>query len=133
MGRRRVGLQTAAELLSISSDAVRKRAKRGTMPHETGEDGRLYVWVDAGRTGADEPDHDREVRRDELVEELRNRVRYLEEGPRRKDHLLAAALERIPAIVPPQEPRGSPQTDADEAEGHEPLRRRAAPRAKLVA
>jgi hypothetical protein len=31
-------------------------------------------------------------------------VRYLEEESRRKDHLLAAALERIPAIEAPQTP-----------------------------
>jgi hypothetical protein len=36
MGRRREDLQETAEILGISSDAVRKRAKRGTLDHETG-------------------------------------------------------------------------------------------------
>ena len=49
--------------------------------------------------------------RDELVEELRDRIRYLEEESRRKDHLLAAALERIPpAIESPPDERESPET-----------------------
>ncbi len=43
----------------------------------------------------------------ELVEELRRQNEYLREENRRKDHLLAAALERIPAIEPPQEPSES--------------------------
>jgi hypothetical protein len=34
----------------------------------------------------------------------------LREAGRRKDHLLAAALERIPAIEPPEKP-GGPETD----------------------
>ena len=34
---------------------------------------------------------------------LKERIRHLEEESRRKDHLLAAALERIPAIEPPAE------------------------------
>ena len=46
-------LKEAAEFLGSTSEAVRKRAKRGTIPSETGEDGMLYVWVD-GRVDAAE-------------------------------------------------------------------------------
>jgi hypothetical protein len=48
MGSRRMDLKEAAEVLGVTSDAVRKRAKRGTIPSETGLDGLLYVWVDDG-------------------------------------------------------------------------------------
>jgi hypothetical protein len=52
-----------------------------------------------------------------LVEELRDRIRYLEEESRRKDHLLAAALERIPPIEAPESPEstsvGSGNTHAE--------------------
>jgi hypothetical protein len=93
------------------------------MPYETGADGRLYVWVDNGETqdyptgeqGNQAADQDTKVSpdpRNELVEELRDRVRYLEEESRRKDHLLAAALERIPAIEAPHAPES-----ASEGEG----------------
>jgi hypothetical protein len=53
----------------------------------------------------------------ELVESLQDQISYLRdqleaerEAGRRKDHLLAAALERIPAIEPPPEPREAPET-----------------------
>ncbi|MDP9480699.1 MAG: hypothetical protein M3R38_34405, partial [Actinomycetota bacterium] len=42
---------------------------------------------------------------------------------RRKDHLLAAALERIPAIEAPQGPRDAPQTDAEPPGGGTPEER----------
>ncbi len=112
MGTRRLDLGEAAQELGVTREAVRRRAKRGTLESERGDDGRLYVWVHTDHHAEDDDGHeDRD--RDELVEELRDRVRYLEEESRRKDHLLAAALERIPpALEAPSEPRGSP-TEAD--------------------
>ena len=43
---------------------------------------------------------------------LEGQLKIRTEENRRKDHLLAAALERIPAIEAPSEERGSPETDA---------------------
>jgi hypothetical protein len=125
MGRRRVDLQTAAQLLGISSDAVRKRAKRGNIDYETGEDGRLYVWVDTGETedypssegisGTEGGLHHVHNELVELVEELRERVRFLErqveeerEANRENRRLLAAALERIPPQI--EAPRDEPES-----------------------
>jgi len=133
MGRRRVDLQTAAELLGISSDAVRKRAKRGTIPYETGVDGKLYVWVDNRETSdypAGEREHDHGYQgapdqgdRDELVEELRDRVRALEEANRENRRIIAALTQRIPEIEPPQdsapESRGAPETASEGESGTE--------------
>ena len=45
-GGRWVDLKDAAEILDTTTEAVRKRAKRGTLPSTTGENGRLYVRVD---------------------------------------------------------------------------------------
>ena len=45
MGTRKLDLKEAAAALGITSEAVRRRAKRGTLPSENGEDGRLYVWL----------------------------------------------------------------------------------------
>jgi len=57
----------------------------------------------------------------ELVEELRRQNEYLREENRRKDHLLAAALERIPPqLEAPQETRESPETVEEEPERAEP-------------
>ncbi len=119
--KRRLTVDQAAAQLGITVDAVRARVKRQTIEHVR-EGGRVYVFLDAGQgaashdqgsaqyAGQAEGVHDH---RDELVEELRDRVRYLEEESRRKDHLLAAALERIPAIEAPPETPGAPETGSE--------------------
>jgi hypothetical protein len=60
------------------------------------------------------------------VEYLQQIIRTRNEEIRRRDHLLAAALERIPAIEAPQEaapdPRGGRETAAEEpSKGDVPL------------
>ena len=125
MTSRRLNVQQAAEALGISVDAVRMRARRGSLESEH-ENGRLYVWVNGDETD-DETGVGNPASR-ELIEELRGQVTFLRdqleqerEENRRKDHLLAAALERIPAIEAPQdassEPRESPVTASEEGAG----------------
>ena len=110
----RLTVAEAAEVLGISSEAVRTRIQRGTL-RSVRESGRVFVLFDADRT---QSDTDRTGDRTALVDELRARVAFLEtelrtrtEENRRKDHLLAAALERIPAIEAPE----SPETPSDSA------------------
>jgi len=43
-----VTLKEAADILGVSKEAVRKRVIRGTLRSDTGEDGRRYVYIDAG-------------------------------------------------------------------------------------
>jgi hypothetical protein len=111
---RRVHLSEAAVLLGVSKDAVRMRAKCGTLRSEKGEDGRVYVWVN------DNPDDDPntvhpetqvEARR-ELIDELRDRVRSLEEANRENRRIIAALTQRIPELEAPASPeaRESPET-----------------------
>jgi hypothetical protein len=120
----RVTVATAAERLGITQDAVRQRIRRDTIRHDKDENGRVYVYLDSTHTDHDtvqdgvhdsvqDGERDQHDVRDELVDELRSRVRYLEEESRRKDHLLAAALERIPAIEAAPEPREPPQTASE--------------------
>jgi hypothetical protein len=130
MAGQRVDLQTAAELLGISSDAVRKRAKRGTIPYETGVDGKLYVWVDEGTPspgGTDDyPDEPTAELRDQgdLVAELRDQVAFLRreleartEEARRKDHIIMSLTQRVPELEHPRDEPHGPETDAEEPEG----------------
>ena len=49
--------------------------------------------------------------------ELRRREEEYREESRRKDHLLAAALERIPELQPASEPREDPKTASASIEG----------------
>ncbi len=122
MAGQRVDLQTAAELLGISSDAVRKRAKRGTIPYETGVDGKLYVWVDGGETDVyprEAGDH-----REELVEELREQVAFLrrELEAERNAHAEARRItytlaQRVPELESPRDEPHGPETVTDEPGG----------------
>ena len=115
--RHRVSVDQAARTLGLSVDAVRKRVQRGTIPYEKDPTGRVTIILDTIDTLQDEaqdvpePGADRLLEaKDETIKELRDRVRYLEVESRRKDHLLAAALERIPAIETPQEAPEAPES-----------------------
>lgn len=47
--------------------------------------------------------------RNELVEELRRQNAYLREESRRKDHIIAGLVERLPPAIEPPEPQNQPQ------------------------
>jgi hypothetical protein len=150
----RVTVPEAAEILGITTDAVRSRMRRGKLRREEGEYGTVYVLLDAqdaldgqdghptaedGQgTGTPTGGNSRETVEDgPLVGELRERVRSLEtqldherQANRENRRLLAAALERIPAIEAGDE-RETPVTategtDRGEAspEQQEPVQRR---------
>jgi hypothetical protein len=121
----RLTVAQAAVSLGITEGAVRSRIKRGTLPTMK-EGGTVYVVLSGGTseanqsTNTDEP-FGEPSGQSELVEALQDQISYLRdqleaerEAGRRKDHLLAAALERIPAIEPPPEPRESPETVSEE-------------------
>ena len=134
--RQRVSVDEAARALGLSVDAVRKRVQRGTIEHEKDAAGRVRILLDSpdnASTLRDErPDTTGQASalvaaKDETIEELRDRVRRLEreldtrnEEIRRRDHLLAAALERMPALEAPQEPRESPTPSPEASEGTTP-------------
>jgi len=46
VNRRKLDVKQAARVLDISTDAVHKRVKRGSLGSEKGSDGRVYVWLD---------------------------------------------------------------------------------------
>jgi hypothetical protein len=106
----RLTVPEAADTLGVTSEAVRTRIHRGTL-RSVREGGRVFVLLDADRT---QPNIDRTDDQTQLVEALQDQVDYLRqelkirtEENRRKDHLLAAALERIPALEPPGDPESA--------------------------
>jgi hypothetical protein len=132
---RRVYLSEAAELLGVSKDAVRMRVKRGTLRSEKGEDGRVYVWVNVnphGDTNAVHPEPGVEAWR-ELIDELRDRVRSLEDANRENRRIIAALTQRIPEIEAPapSEPREAPESSGEEPESAEPRSSTGGPQAGL--
>jgi hypothetical protein len=144
--QRRLPVKEAAQLLGTTEHALRQRLYRGTLQYEKDDRGRVYVLLTPGDTephgevhGENLGDARRDARGDtqreanlvsgELVEELRDRVQSLEnqlvherEANRENRRLLAAALERVPAIEAPpdtpahnasSEPRESPVTPSE--------------------
>ena len=119
----RATVEEAAKLLGLSENAVRKRIERGTLRSEKVDDIR-YVLLDGAM-----PQHALNMPTDislmqAHLDSMQEQLSYLkaiihtrDEEIRRKDHLLAATLERIPAIeAPPDTPsesRESPVADAE--------------------
>ncbi len=133
----RLTVAQAAEALGVTVDAVRSRIKRDTIDYVR-EGGRVYVILstDQGETSTDQvndQDSDQydaghsinvghDLRdRDELVEELRDRVRSLEEANRENRRIIAALTSRIPELEPPRvEPHASDTAPEGEAKGDAP-------------
>jgi predicted nucleotidyltransferase len=102
----------AAHALGISIDAVRMRVRRGTLPSERDETGTVRVILDADQVVPDETN-------DALNEHLREEVEYLREENRRKDHILAALIQKVPALqAAADERRDVPASRDDPAGGY---------------
>jgi hypothetical protein len=99
--RDRVTIQEASRRLGVKEDAIRKRIQRGTLQHEKNEEGRVFVWVDT--TQATTEDAYQDARRDELVSELRDQVRFLREELARKDAILLNTTESMRQLTAPQD------------------------------
>ena len=135
-----VTVADAAKLLGLSTEAVRMRVKRGTLA-STRVAGTVYILLSQPNAGPNgqpngrpntQPNgrpNDQPNDQTALVRSLEDQVAYLrqqlatrDEELRRKDHLLAATLERIPELLPSPdaEPREAPQATAEDAGGSEP-------------
>jgi excisionase family DNA binding protein len=124
MARQRLTVRQAAEVLGTSVDAVRSRIRRGSIEAEKDAVGRVFVWLGDDQSD-DKPESQGESSR-ELVEDLREQVRYLREQLREERRandenrrLLAAALERIPALEPPVSSKGSERPEEGQGEDSE--------------
>jgi hypothetical protein len=133
-------VKDAGEILGISPEAVRARLKRGTLHRETGEDGTVYVRLDAAATddgsdgtngwtgngtGAGEGQGD-----GERLDDLREEVAFLREElsrerearvkeKRRHDTIVLQLAQRIPELEAqretPLETRDAPETVSGDA------------------
>lgn len=104
----RLTVRQTADQLGISEDAVRSRIKRGTL-RAVKESGVVVVLLDADQqttsqttdeaTGqADRSSIPPYEGRDELIEELRDRVRSLEESNRENRRIIAGLVQRVPEL-----------------------------------
>jgi hypothetical protein len=119
----RVTIREAAMLLGISEGAVRKRVDRGSLPHDKGKDGRVYVYLPGPESGGARGDaigddastpHEYNA----LTSEMKDRIAFLEEELRRKDAILMNMTEAMKALTAakdePSEPQRASQTPSEE-------------------
>lgn len=130
----RVSVEEAASLLDIEKGSVKKRIQRGKLRSEKDTRGITWVYLDRSETVRDQSQGRSETDRDELVDELRDRVSSLErrldeegESCRRADTIIAqltqanaALAARVPELEAPQEAPGAPETAAQEPDRVDP-------------
>jgi septal ring factor EnvC (AmiA/AmiB activator) len=110
---RRVTMNDAAAELGVSVEAIRKRVQRGSIESDKGPDGRRYVYLDSDRDGR--PRRSREGGTEALVEELRDRVRFVE-GQLEAERTASAELRRIVAALTQRIPElEAPASDSETA------------------
>ena len=114
MDEDRVTVAEAAQRLGVKEQTIRKRITRGTLRSDKDEDGRVHVYIPHTSEDIDED----ETAPDALVDSLQDQIVYLRDqldAERRANEqnrrLLAAALERIPAIEP-SAPQNEPESAA---------------------
>lgn len=119
----RVTIQAAAQKLGVKEDAIRKRIQRGSVEHEKGKDGRIYVYLDAAQDVTQDATEDTSQDASEggLVEVLRDQVEYLRsvievrdreleartEEIRRRDVIISQLAQRIPELPPAEHEKES--------------------------
>jgi hypothetical protein len=126
-------VNSAAEELGVSTDAVRKRISRGTLRSDR-KDGAVRVWLDEGGT---EAGREAQVDGGALVEVLKEQAEYLREqlaeereARRRADTIIAQLTQanaslasRVPELEAPSESGDEPETvevEPEEQVGGEP-------------
>jgi len=137
----RLTLAEAAEVLGISKDAVRMRVRRKSLRSEKGEDGRVYVFVDATGNDVRPTEAAPSDASRELVEVLRAQVEDLQsrldretEANRENRRIIAGLIERVPELEAPaqgvsQEPRESDLRASEEERTSTPTEPRPGPEA----
>jgi hypothetical protein len=122
-GTPRVTIREAASRLGVTEGAIRKRIQRGSLPKEHGEDGRVYVYLDMYQ---DKSHPESQVDHDPLVEELRDRVRFMErqleaerDAHREARRIIAGLVQRIPELESPAHPEASQRSETTAQETSE--------------
>jgi len=113
-----VSIPEAASRLGITQSAVRQRIRRGSISWEKGEDDRTYVFISPDVTSARHVD--KRSRDAALVEELRDRVRSLEEQIARRDAIMLSLTESLRQLEAPRAERESPESAVEEPTGTPP-------------
>lgn len=124
----RLTVPEAADLLRVTQAAIYKRISRGTIPHDKDAAGHVYVYLDTSDIDSD-MSTDKTYDRSETVSDaseallaelkahnqtLRDEVEAWREEARRKDHIIAGLVQRVPELEP-AEPRESSERAWEDA------------------
>lgn len=114
----RLTVTEAADALGITVEAVRGRAKRGTLTSERAEDGTVYVFVPGDRTRPDS-DRPKDQSTDQtlLLARLENEVEFLRDQVRRQQEIIAQQAVTMRQLSAPSEPADDA---VDAKQGEEP-------------
>ncbi len=124
---RRLTVQEAAEVLGTTVDAVRMRARRGSLDSEKEPDGRVYVYlnVDSSET-KHRPNGDPDaliLAKDETIALLREQISEEREARRRADTIIAQLTQtntqlssRVLELDAPADPSAPPQRNETAAQ-----------------
>src|SRR5215212_5143011 len=87
----RLTIQEAARRLGISEGAVRKRVTRDSLQHEKDDDGRIYVYLDAGGRRRVDGGQDEGVdpNSNALISRLESEVAFLRDQVQRQQEIIA--------------------------------------------
>lgn len=118
----RVTVAEAAQRLGVKEQAIRKRISRGTLQHDKGVDGRVYVYIPAEPQDEVQGEDTRaNTHLEALVDTLQEQNRFLREELARKDAIMLNMTEAMKALTPPaqEEPSSPPEapTEATEQPG----------------
>jgi excisionase family DNA binding protein len=120
-----MSVSEAAEYLGLTEDAVRKRIHREKIRYERDSDGRYLVYPTQEDIRQTQDTNYAQSESSALTSSLEARITSLEaqleqanERDRENRRLLAAALERIPAIEPPSDERESSVEKSEESEAN---------------
>ena len=120
----RLTIQEAARRLGISEGAVRKRVTRKSLRHDKDDDGRVYVYLDAGgRRGVDGgQDEGVDPNSNALISRLEDEVAFLRDQVRRQQEIIAqqAVTMRQLTEAPSEGPTEAPETVEEAPDRAEP-------------
>ena len=138
MVRDRVTVQEAARRLGVKDDAIRKRIQRGSLEHDKGEDGRVYVYLEPSSAVSGDArgvEATQDASYDALLVGFKDQVSYLRsvlreerDARRRADTIIAqltranaALAQRVPELQAPRRRDGIAREAArEDPAGDEP-------------
>ncbi len=110
---RRLTVQEAAEVLGTTVDAVRMRARRGSLESEKEPDGRVYVYLnDDSSETKHRPNGEPTaliLAKDETIAVLKEQLQAEREAHREARRIIAGLVQRVPELEASASPPGQHQ------------------------